>query len=374
MTDSNSANPTRRRLLKAAGVTGLAGLAGCTGGGGGDGTENDSEADAGSDGTTGSDTEGSTTSSSDSGSGSGSEASVTFASSFQSGTLENIAIQRLKERVEEETGGRFTINHVPGGAYGGEVEMTQTLASGGVGGMGAGPIPIFLWANEYWYTSSPYVLEDYEQFVRIMESDTIQENVYQRLVEEQGVRAIGRPFYVGRRNVTANSAIRTPEDAQNMKIRIPGLDAWVTIWQGIGVNPTSIAGDEIYSALQTGTAAGAAVDANLALSTKLHEVQSHFNITQQMVGNRNLWMNENTFQGLDQSYRDLVLEAGREITVEVAELGQTEEEETISQLEENGMTVVDDVDVAAFREAATPAIERLFEEKWAGTWDDVKSM
>ena len=359
----------RRAVLSGIAAGGTIGLAGCLNQGGGDEGGDDSSSES---------------SSSDGSSSSGetdttntqveTEESLTFASSFQAGTLENVAIQRLKERVESETNGRIAIEHVPGGAYGGEVEMTQTLSSGGLGGMGAGPIPIFMYANEYWWTSSPYVLSSYDQFARIMESDLIQENVYTPIAENNNMRALGRPFYVGKRNITTNQAVRTPEDAQGLKIRVPGLDSWVDTWEEIGVQPTSVAGDEIYSALQTGTAAGAAVDANLAQSTKLHEVQSHVCLTEQMVGNRNLWINESRFQSLDQSDQDLLLEIGQEVTVEVAELGQEREEETINELEDEGMTIVRDVDVEAFRDAAAPAIERLFENDWALTWEEVKNM
>jgi TRAP-type C4-dicarboxylate transport system substrate-binding protein len=356
---------TRRRVLSSAAVAGVIGSAGCTGGG--SDTPESTESDNGDGGST-------STSESENDYESLPEVSATFGSSFQEGSIDNIAIARFKEKIEAETDGRFSVNHVPGGAYGGEVEMTQTAAQGGLEGMGVGPIPIFLYATEHWYTSSPYVMEDYDHLLRVMESDMIQEEVYDKIAAENGLRVMGQPVYVGRRNVTANSAIRTPEDIQGMKLRLPGIDAWVEVWEEIGVNPTSIPGNEIYSGLQTGTADGAAVDANLVESSKLNEVQSHLNLTQQMVGNRNLWINEEFYQGLDPTYQDLVIELGFEATAEAAEIGIESEEETINQLESAGMTIVRDVDVEAFNSAATPAINRLFETTWAGTWEDVKDM
>ncbi|WP_313691815.1 TRAP transporter substrate-binding protein [Halorarum halobium] len=358
---------TRRRVLGSTAVAGVIGSAGCTGGGSdtAEPTESDTESGGG---------DGTTTSESGNDYESLPEVTATFASSFQSGSIDNIAIARFKEKIEAETDGRFSVNHVPGGAYGGEVEMTQTAAQGGLEGMGVGPIPIFLYATEHWYTSSPYVMEDYDHLLRVMESDMIQEEVYDKIAAENGLRVMGQPVYVGRRNVTANSAVRTPEDVQGMKLRLPGIDAWVEVWQEIGVNPTSIPGNEIYSGLQTGTADGAAVDANLVESSKLNEVQSHLNLTKQMVGNRNLWINEEFYQGLDPTYQELVIELGFEATAEAAEIGIETEEETINQLESNGMTIVRDVDVEAFKSAATPAINGLFESTWAGTWEEVQQM
>jgi TRAP-type C4-dicarboxylate transport system substrate-binding protein len=345
---------TRRKFIKGAAGAGTVGLAGCTGGDNGD-----SGGDFGRTSTTvGSPRTGELD-----------EVNAVFASSLQPGTYENQAIALFKEKMAEDTDGNFVVEHVPGGSYGGEVEQTQTLKAGGITGMGAGPLPLFLWANEYWFAITQWVIETYEDLLKVMYSDEFN-SVYKDTIRDQNnVRRIGRHIYMGMRSHTANKAVRTPDDVKGLKLRVPGLDSWVAMWSAVGANPTSIPADEIYSALQTGTADGATADANQALSTNLYEVQSHYNVTRQLVGNRNLYINEDFFQDLDETYQDLVIQNGWEASVEIAEKSLNEEENNLQELEDEGMTVVRDVDYDAFKELATPAIRDVFESDWALSLD-----
>lgn len=329
---------SRRQVLQAAGVGAGFSIAGCTDGLGGDSGEE-----------------------------------LTFASTFQEGTLENIAIGKLKEKVEAETDGELTINHVPGGAYGGEEEMTQTLSNGGVEGMGAGPLPIAMWAPEVWFHSSPFIMDDFEHLVRVNNSELLQSS-YEKIRGEHNVRALGDPLYVGWRSMTSNEAVRTVEDFQGFQLRETPIGTWIDTWEEIGVNTTTTPSDEVYSSLESGVADATTSDANQALSLSLYEVQDYFVEVEYLVGNRNLWINENVFEGLDESHQDLILEKSQEASEETTQQGRDQEQETLDELEANGMEIVSDVDREGLREAARPYIEAQFDSEWEGTWEEVRNI
>lgn len=328
----------RRRVLQtiSAGV-GLS-VAGCTGGNGGDSTQE-----------------------------------LTFASTFEEGTLENIAISKFKDKIEDESDGEIQINHVTGGAYGGEEEMSQTLSQGGLEGMGAGPLPIAMWAPEVWFHSSPFIMEDFDHLLRVNNSDLVQE-AYDNIRTENNVRALGDPIYVGWRSMTANEPVRSAADLEGFQLRETPIGTWVDTWEEIGVDITTTPSDEVYSSLEAGVADATTSDANQAVSMSLYEVQDYFIEVEYLVGNRNLWINEDVFQSLDETHQDLVLELSQEASEETTEEGKAAEQETLDELESNGMEIISDVDRESLREAARPAIEGLFETEWKGTWEEIRNI
>jgi len=85
-------------------------------------------------------------------------------------------------------------------------------------------------------------------------------------------------------------------------------------------------------------------------------------------------MNEDFFQGLDETYQELVLEVGQEATKEAAEIGVNREEELINRMSDEGMTIVEDVDDEKFREKALPEVREQHEKHWIGTHEEVQNI
>jgi TRAP-type transport system periplasmic protein len=327
---------TRRSALRAGTVAGVCGLTGCLG-------QADEE-----------------------------PSGMTLASTFEPGHVNVVAAERFAELIEEETDGRFTVDIVAGGAYGGEDEISEIVSHRGVEAHAAGTVPFYQYATEFWFFGCPLVIDDYDHLLSLMESELMEE-AYDLMIERGNQRPFGRQIYRGERHTTANRAIREPGDLVGLDLRLPELDPWVRIWHEIGAQPTPIALDELYSALQVGTVDATEGDADQIASLGLDEVQSHLSMTAHQVESGNLYVNETFLGELDETHRELVLELGLEATVETSEEAMELEEELLEKLEE-GMTVVEDVDRDAFRESGRPAVEELFEDEWVGTWEEIREL
>jgi TRAP-type transport system periplasmic protein len=301
------------------------------------------------------------------------DVSMTIASTFEPGHINVEAAEMFEEEIEEESDGEIEVEVSAGGAYGAEDEIGELVADGEPEAHAAGTVPFLQYASEYWFFGNPFVLEDYDHLLRVMD-DEIMDGAEETMIENGNQRPIGQQIYRGLRQFTANEPIETPEDLQGLSLRLPELDPWVDIWSQIGASPTPVALDELYSALQTGTVDSSEGDAEQIHSFNLQEVQTHLSLTEHLVETGNLYMNEDFLQGLDESHQDLVLEIGQSVTEEASEQAQDREEELIDELEEEGMTVVDDVDQDAFDEAAEPVVDQWFEAEWVGTWDEVQDI
>lgn len=330
----------RRSVIKGIGTGAIAATAGCSSLGGGD---------------------------------SGGGVSMTIASTFEPGHILVQAAENFKEQIEEESGGDISVEISPGGSYGSEDEIGEVVSEGGVEAHAAGSFPYYQFAPEYWFFGCPFVLTDYEQLLSVLDSDQMQE-AYDTLIENGSQRPIGQQIYRGARHFTSNTPVRTPDDVGGLNLRLPELDPWVQTWEAVGASPTPVALDELYSALEQGVVDASEGGAEQINSFNLYEVQSHLNLTSHLIANGNIYINETFYQGLDQSQRDMIMEIGQQATQDAAETSQSREEDLITELGEQGMEIIEDVDTEAFQQAAAPAVEALFESTWAFDWETVQNM
>ena len=293
---------------------------------------------------------------------------VTLASTYEPGHILVEAADMFADRMEEETDGAFSVDVVPGGAYGAEDEIADQAAGRVIEFHTSGGLPFSMFTPEYYFYDTPFVIEDLDHFGRLWESEEF-EPAFEMLIEEGNQRNLGTFIYRGLRQFTSNVPVQHPDDVQGMNLRLPELEPWVEIWSEIGADPTPVALDELYSALQTGVAEASEGDTEQIHSFNLWEVQDYLSLTEHMVQTGHLYVNEDFYQELDESTRELVDEVADEITVEASQEAEDREEDLIGELEDEGMEVVDDVDHDAFFDEAEPAVDQLFEERWEGTWD-----
>ena len=93
----------------------------------------------------------------------------------------------------------------------------------------------------------------------------IGKDLQQRLWDELHVMTFGAE-YLGTRNIwlAKYKEIKTPEDLQGIKLRMPSSASYVMLGEGLGINPTPLDISEIYLAMETGTVDG---HENLVLPT-----------------------------------------------------------------------------------------------------------
>lgn len=298
------------------------------------------------------------------------EVDMTIASAFEPGHINVEASEMFAEAIAEETDGDVGVEVVPGGAYGAEDEIGELVAERGVEAHAAGTFPYFQYSPDYWFFGNPFVMEDYDHLLRVMDSE-LMEGGFEAMRENGNQRPIGQQIYRGLRHFTSNDPIQSPEDVEGLNLRLPELDPWVQIWSEIGVDPTPIALDELYTALETGTADASEGDTEQISAFNLFEVQDYLSMTGHLIETGNIYVNEDFFQELDEAHQDAFLEVGEEVTAEAAEIAIDREEDLIDELADEGMGIVDDVDRDAFFDAGAPAVESLFEDQWVGTWDEV---
>lgn len=230
--------------------------------------------------------------------------------------------------------------------------------------------PIQDYAPEYFFFNGPYVIRDFEHLQRVWRSEIGQSLAEE--IENQGNFIIFDPVYRGYRQFTSNAPIIEPADLNGLRLRLPPVPDWISVWASLGVSPVSVPLPGIYDALASGTAEASEGDLTQIYSLRLYEVQSHLTLTNHLVSfgmpiaNACFYNNE-----ISKKTRKKIAKSMRKAIRWGTENLQENEAAVLADLQALGMTVVTP-NAEAIRTAAEPAINELFGTKWyVTTWQDV---
>lgn len=160
----------------------------------------------------------------------------------------------------------------------------------------------------------------------------------------------------------AEKPVRGLGDLEGLKIRVPSRNAGLIV-QAWGANPVSMPAPEIYNAMQTGVIDGAMIDATALGAFKLGEVTRY--VTTGMdttISSFFMIMNRDSFESLDETARQAVLDAGRQASINgnKAWLGVAGGAlDKFAAAEGKEVIALSEEEAAKFNAASTAAVERI---------------
>ncbi|SDK72652.1 tripartite ATP-independent transporter solute receptor, DctP family [Franzmannia pantelleriensis] len=255
------------------------------------------------------------------------------------------------DEIEERTDGRYSISVHPASSLGSEEDINEGLTLGTVdmiytgsqfAGHSYGPIGI---------AGAPYMFRDFDHWQAYAESDLFQE-IAAGYQDATGNVPIALNYY-GERHVTSNNPVNVPEDMENLRIRVPGAPLYMMFPRAAGANPTPIAFDEVYLALQQGVVDAQENPLPAIRAMAFHEVQDYINLTGHVTDSLITIISGTRWNQLSEEdqeiFREVLMEAAENNTADILQA----EAELAEWFEEQG-TTVNEVDRTPFREITVP--------------------
>ncbi len=296
---------------------------------------------------------------------------IGIASAFESTHVQVKAAEEFKKLVESASNKKITVQIHAGGVLGGEDQITELVSTGGVEMMSGGFIPLRTFADDFFFFESPYIFKDWEHFKRVWNS-SIGENARKKIIKNGNMEILGL-MYRGMRHFSSNFPLKVPESLQGVRLRVPLHDSWVKIWTEVGATTVPIPLNELYTALATGAAQASEGDAEQLFSFKLYEVQDYISLSSHMVQTGQFYVNHLWFNNLNEATQTLIRKAVMQACDYATDLVKKREAETINKMGAH-CKIFKDVDKKALREAATPAIDKLFEKQWVYSWEEINNL
>ena len=206
----------------------------------------------------------------------------------------------------------------------------------------------------------PYLVKDREHMKRIEEE--VFWPTLAPLAEEQGYKVLA-VWENGFRHITNNARpIETPEDLQGIKLRVPGGEWRVKMFQAYGANPTPMAFSEVFTALQTGVIDGQENPFTQIYSAKFHEVQDYLSLTGHVYTPAYITAGKQKFESLPDEVQAVLEETAQETQAAVYETAAGLENDLLEKIQAESDIEINEADKDAFIEASQPIYDAFSTE------------
>ena len=267
------------------------------------------------------------------------------------------AIVRMGNKLEAQTGGRYSIQMFPSMQLGGEKEMIEQAQVGAlqiarisVGAMG----PVVDDLNVF---NMPFIFRD-EQHMRKVIDGPIGQELLERTSNAPTSRLIVLGWMdAGTRNVYSNRPVTKPADLKGMKIRMMGNPLFVETMNAMGGNGVAMGFNELYSALQTGVVDGAENNPPTLLAQNHYQVSKVYSLTGHLIIPEIFVFSKRNWETLPKADQDLVKKLSREAQLEQRQLWDAYVGEAESKLKAAGIQFVA-ADKQAFYKATQPVRDK----------------
>ncbi len=266
--------------------------------------------------------------------------------------------------------GRIEVRVHPAEQLGVELDMIRSIRAGIVEMTITGE-SMQNWAAITALLAVPYLIRDSEHLRQVVEGD-IGREIKNDMINTIGLRPLGY-FERGPRHLTSNRPVITPDDLENIILRVPNVPLFVRVWQALGAKPTPMTFSEVFTALQQGTVQAQENPFALIYSAGLFEVQRYLNLTQHVTSWIYVVIGEKQFQAFPDDLQDKIIEAGR-LMQQYHEREFVKQEQLLrQQLENRGMIFIEP-DIEAFREKAETAVLEVLSEEYKALYLEITKL
>ena len=258
----------------------------------------------------------------------------------------HVAMEFMKKRLEEISGGAVTIDIYPGSVLGSETQCIEQLQNGSLAMTKTSTSAMENFIPAMSVFGLPYVFRDEDHFWNVINSE-----IGAGLLRQGETKFLrGLCYYdAGSRNFyTKQTPIRTPADLKGLKIRVQNSKTSMDMVKAMGGAPTPIAWGELYSALAQGTVDGAENNPPSFFSNKHYEVCKHFTLDGHTRIPDMLLMSSKVWDNLSPEVQGWVQQAADESAEFQRKLWSEKTLEALERAKAEGVTVYE-VDTAAFQ-------------------------
>lgn len=271
---------------------------------------------------------------------------------------------RFAEMVQEASDGRIQVRVFPNSQLGNVQEMFTQLQTGDLDMVygGINTLAFIDGGEAMEITAIPFLYRDYEHMRAALTSDFFRP-VIEDAEQNTGVKIVNITGDTAPRGLSANRAIREPEDFQGLRIRTAASEVVLRVMERLGAVPQQIAFGELYLALNTNVVDAQENGAITVVNMSFYEVQDYYMQTDYIRDIETFYASPALWDRLSEADRQIIMNATEEAGELVTTLTEQQLAQAYNTLRQN-ITVIDEpeLNLPAIRDAMVG----LFDD-WDGT-------
>lgn len=220
----------------------------------------------------------------------------------------NIRAQEAAERIAKESNGRLQLNIFPNNQLGGDTDMLAQVRSGGIDIFNSGTMVITTLAPISAITAMGFAFAKSDDVWAAVDGKL--GNLIRASFAKVGLYTFEKMWDNGFRQVTTSTRpVRTADDLNDMKIRVPVSAMGISMFKSLGAAPTSLQFSEVYSALQTKIVDAQENPLAIVQTAKLNEVQKFCSMTNHSWDGYHMIVNGRSWRALPDDLKTIMARA-----------------------------------------------------------------
>ena len=268
-----------------------------------------------------------------------------------------LGMVRYAQLVKERSNGRVAIQVHHSRELGDERQVVEGLQLGTIHLTVTSTGPLGGFVPEMNVVDLPFLFRNPEHAYKVLDG-AIGRDLLSRF-DRVGIK--GLAFWEnGFRHITsAKKPIREPGDLKSLKIRVMENRVHQAAFRQLGADATPMAWGEVFTSLQQGLLDAQENPIPIIYTFKLNEVQKYLSLTAHVYSPAPVLVSKKTWDRLPPEIQKVMLDAARETAQFERGLIREQEQKELGELRARGMTVIENPDRAAFREAMRPVFEQF---------------
>lgn len=265
---------------------------------------------------------------------------------------------RWAKAVDERTKGVLKMEVFHSSQLGKEEDIIEQIRQGANVGQNTDSARLGNYVPGIAVMNGPYFAETLDEVAKLQKAPTVVK-WKDELAQKHGLKIVCFNWVQGYRHFFTNKAVKTPDDLKGLRIRTPPAPIWQESIRALGAAPVAMNFGDMYPGLQQKAIDGVELVYNNIPGGRFYEVLKFANETKHIMLINFQVISAKFFDTMPADVRTALVEecekAGEATSKEIFRL----EGEVEQQLKGRGMTIVKDVDLAAFRKAGDKAYEVL---------------
>jgi C4-dicarboxylate-binding protein DctP len=244
--------------------------------------------------------------------------------------------EKFKQLAEERTKGRVKVEVYANSTLYKDNEEVDALQLGAVQMLAPslakfGPLGL----REFEVFDLPYLFDNYEELHKVTRGP-VGASLLKKL-DSKGI--VGLAYWDnGFKVMSANKALRKPEDFRGLKMRIQSSKVLDAQMRALGASPQVMAFSEVYQALQTGVVDGTENPPSNFYTQKMHEVQKFVTLSDHGYLGYAVIVNKKFWDGLPADIRKQLEGAMADATQYADDIAKKENEDALDAVKKSGRT------------------------------------
>lgn len=253
---------------------------------------------------------------------------------------EGKVFQRFADLTEDYTGGTLKVIVFPNEQLGKEDAVLEQLQAGIINIYAEGFGYMKKWAPELSWISPAFMFDDYDHWVRFMETDLVK-TWFAKAAAESGVGPLGNPTAVLRgpyRVMVSNKPIETLDDIASLKLRMHPNQLAIATWSHLGAEVITLPWTEVYQSIQKDIVQSVNSPIALVESMRFNEVAPYISRHNEYWQSIGFMMNIAAYDALDDKTKAGLIKAYEESAAYSREIMLDVTDESIESMKAGGAT------------------------------------